>query len=455
MNETIVDQNKEIISVNELNKSAKNILERSFNNINVIGEISNISRPSSGHIYFTLKDDDAAIRCAMFRNQNLKLNFRPENGDKCILNGQISLYAPRGDYQLIVKSIEPAGYGNLMQQFENLKEKLNKEGLFNIKSEDDLKKFPKHICIITSLSTAALQDILSALNRRAPSANVSISPAIVQGDSGAKSLLDSLERIITFNDVNEFNKIDTVIISRGGGSIEDLWCFNDENLAREIANYPIPIISGVGHEIDFTICDFASSLRAPTPTAAAEIASETLFNINTKLNELLNDLKSKFETGFEKKLNKINTLKIKIKNPVTYIRELSQKIDTFELRFNQSLRSLISNKKELLNNLENSVFLKSPILKTERIKNSLTKIYEDLVKIYVNLMRNKKLEIDKYSKSLEILNPFSILERGYSIITNKNGKAIRSSVELSENEILDARFGQGKAKLSVKSKNED
>ncbi|MAV23468.1 MAG: exodeoxyribonuclease VII large subunit, partial [Gammaproteobacteria bacterium] len=198
-----------------------------------------------------------------------------------------------------------------------------------------------------------------------------------------------------------------------------------------------------------------SSLRAPTPTAAAEIASETLFNINTKLNELLNDLKSKFETGFEKKLNKINTLKIKIKNPVTYIRELSQKIDTFELRFNQSLRSLISNKKELLNNLENSVFLKSPILKTERIKNSLTKINEDLVKIYVNLMRNKKLEIDKYSKSLEILNPFSILERGYSIITNKNGKAIRSSVELSENEILDARFGQGKAKLSVKSKNED
>ena len=245
MQNDIVSQNEEIISVGELNRSAKYLLENNFSNISVLGEISNLAKPSSGHIYFTLKDEHGAIRCAMFKNQNLKLNFSPENGDQCVLKGQVSLYAPRGDYQLIVKSIQPAGAGNLMQQFEALKKKLDQEGLFNLDEKFQIPKSPKHIGIITSLSTAALQDIISTVERRAPSTQISVSDASVQGDNAHVSIIAAMERILEFNKKTESSPIDLVVFARGGGSIEDLWCFNNEELAREIYNYPIPTISGV------------------------------------------------------------------------------------------------------------------------------------------------------------------------------------------------------------------
>ena len=238
MTDNIVIQNEEIISVGELNKSAKYLLENTFNDVSVIGEISNLSRPSSGHIYFTLKDEDGAIRCAMFRNQNIKLNFSPENGDQCVLKGQVSIYAPRGDYQLIVKNIEPAGSGNLMQKFEALRKKLDDEGLFDKNKKMAIPPSPKHIAIVTSSSTAAFQDIISTVQRRAPSAQISLSDATVQGDNAHISIINALNRICNFNEMNDNNKIDVVILSRGGGSIEDLWCFNNEELAREIYSFP-------------------------------------------------------------------------------------------------------------------------------------------------------------------------------------------------------------------------
>ena len=242
MTSNIVVQNDEIISVGELNKSAKYLLENNFNNVSVVGEISNLSRPSSGHIYFTLKDEEGAIRCAMFKNQNKKLNFSPENGDQCVLKGQVSIYAPRGDYQLIVKTIEPAGAGNLMQQFEKLKNKLENEGLFSLDNKVDMPQSPNHIGIVTSSSTAAFQDIISTVKRRAPNSKISLSDAVVQGDNAHVSIINALNRIILHNEKNPNNKIDVVILARGGGSIEDLWCFNNEDLAREIFSYPIPTI---------------------------------------------------------------------------------------------------------------------------------------------------------------------------------------------------------------------
>ena len=236
MADNIVIQNEEIISVGELNKSAKYLLENTFNNVSVIGEISNLSRPSSGHMYFSLKDEDGSIRCAMFRNQNIKLNFSPENGDQCVIKGQVSIYAPRGDYQLIVKNIEPAGSGNLMQNFEALKKKLSDEGLFDKSRKMSIPSSPNHVAVITSSSTAAFQDIISTVQRRAPSAQISLSEATVQGDNAYISIIKALNRIITFNEANSDNKIDVVILSRGGGSIEELWCFNNEELAREICS---------------------------------------------------------------------------------------------------------------------------------------------------------------------------------------------------------------------------
>ena len=210
----------------------------------------------------------------MFRNANMRLKFNPKNGDKCILRGQVSIYAARGDYQLIVKSIEPAGAGNLMQKFEALRKKLDDEGLFDKSKKNEIPVSPKHIAIITSSSTAAFQDIISTVKRRAPSSQISLSEATVQGDNAHISIINALNRVINFNELNQENAIDVVILSRGGGSIEDLWCFNNEELAREIYSFPIPTISGVGHEIDFTICDFVADIRVPTPTASAELVTE-------------------------------------------------------------------------------------------------------------------------------------------------------------------------------------
>ena len=208
----ILEHNDEIISVGELNRSAKNLLEKNFNNVSVIGEISNLSRPSSGHIYFTLKDEEGAIRCAMFKNRNINLNFRPQNGDQCLLKGQISIYTARGDYQLIVRNIQPAGSGNLMQKFENLKKKLEAEGLFDGKNKLELPVSPKHICVVTSSSTAAFQDIISTIKRRAPSSQISISEATVQGDNAHISIINALNRIMKFNENNE-NEIDVVVLT--------------------------------------------------------------------------------------------------------------------------------------------------------------------------------------------------------------------------------------------------
>ena len=278
MTSNILDHNDEIISVGELNRSAKYLLEKNFNNVSVIGEISNLSRPSSGHIYFTLKDEDGAIRCAMFKNRNINLNFRPQDGDQCLLKGQVSIYAARGDYQLIVSNIQPAGSGNLMQKFEDLKKKLEAEGLFDPKNKLQVPASPKHICVVTSSSTAAFQDIISTIKRRAPSSQLSISETSVQGDNAHISIINALNRIMKFNERNE-NKIDVVVLTRGGGSIEDLWCFNNEELAREIHTFPIPTISGVGHEIDFTICDFVSDLRVPTPVSYTHLTLPTICSV--------------------------------------------------------------------------------------------------------------------------------------------------------------------------------
>ncbi len=454
MQNDIVRQNEEIISVGELNKSAKYLLENNFQNISVIGEISNLARPSSGHIYFTLKDEDGAIRCAMFKNQNLKLNFSPDNGDKCVLKGQVSLYAPRGDYQLIVKSIKPAGEGNLMQQFEALKKKLDSEGLFNRDKKVDIPESPKHIGIITSLSTAAFQDIISTVNRRAPSTKILVSEATVQGDNAHVSILKAMERIIDFNKKNESNPVDLVVFARGGGSIEDLWCFNNEDLAREIFNFPIPTISGVGHEIDFTICDFVSDIRVPTPTAAAELITEFNFQLQDRFSDIELNLERNILQKIENLKLHIDNKKAKLKNPLTKLREISQSIDNVDLRLHQNQKLIIANYKNAINLLSKGINSFSPEKKLIDLNKQVV-VFNDVLKKIIStkfkLFNNQLIELNK---NLDILNPLSILDRGYAIVTNDSGKAIKSSKEVSRGELLKARLSKGTLEVDVKNKNE-
>ena len=424
MNDDIVEQNKEIISVGELNRSAKYLLENTFNNISVVGEISNMSRPSSGHIYFTLKDEDGAIGCAMWRSQASKLNFNPENGDKCILKGQVSIYPATGRYQLMVKSIEQAGSGNLMQQFEDLKKKLDSEGLFSFDNKLPLPESPKHIGIVTSASTAAFQDILSTIQRRAPSAQVSISPAVVQGDNAPRTIIKALDRIMEFNEKNSNNKIDVVILARGGGSIEDLWCFNNEELAREIAAFPIPSISGVGHEIDFTICDFVADMRAPTPTASGELVTEFTYQVKDKLKELNNDLVKTIKLSFKTKKYQLSSLKINIKSPLIILREQSQKLDSYELRLKQKIELNYSKNSQALKIIISRLMERSPKSLFQELRSRIINIKKILDKDIQNKVFINQNKLKEFNKNLAILNPLSILDRGYSIIQNKDGHAI-------------------------------
>ena len=449
MTNNILDHNDEIISVGELNRSAKYLLEKNFKNVSVIGEISNLSRPSSGHIYFTLKDEDGAIRCAMFKNRNINLNFRPQDGDQCLLKGQVSIYAARGDYQLIVNNIQPAGSGNLMQKFEDLKKKLEAEGLFDPKNKLQVPASPKHICVVTSSSTAAFQDIISTIKRRAPSSQLSISETSVQGDNAHISIINALNRIMKFNERNE-NKIDVVVLTRGGGSIEDLWCFNNEELAREIHTFPIPTISGVGHEIDFTICDFVSDLRVPTPTASAEVVTEFNFNLIDRLNDLRIDI-HKAVLNFTENLNqKIQLLKSKLKSPKASLREKTQKLDNIEILFQKYQQMILSNKKSIINDLNSELNLKNPITKLNNIASKVDALSEKLNFMLSQKLDNRKNNLDKLHKSINILSPLSILDRGYSIILNKKGSAIKSSNDVNKGDTLKARLSKGMIDLEVK-----
>ena len=448
----IVEHGDEIISVGQLNQQAKKLLENQFKGVSVLGEISNIARPSSGHIYFTLKDEDAAIRCAMFKSQNLRLNFEPQNGDQCVLKGQVSLYAPRGDYQLIVSSMQPAGAGNLMHQFEELKKKLDAEGLFDQAIKKNLPKQPKHIGIITSESTAAFQDVLTTIERRAPISQVTLIPAMVQGDTAPRVLIAALRSVLEFNDLNS-NPFDVIIICRGGGSIEDLWAFNNESLAREIFDFPLPIISGVGHEIDFTITDFVSDLRAPTPTAAAELVTENYFQLTDKLQEVKTKLSNLMQGLLAENSQKILLSAQSLKSPLTLLKEQSQSLDNFELRLSGAIQSIAMHAKQSFQILTSQMYQSSALQKFRIDKDRLNNNLKSLKVRQVNLIEKRKLTLQSMSSNLKAVSPLAVLDRGYAIVMNNKGQALKSSKEVKVGDILKTRLADGELISNVSKKN--
>ena len=449
----IVNQGDEIISVGQLNQQAKALLENQFRSVSVIGEISNIARPSSGHIYFTLKDEDGAIRCAMFRNQNLRLNFEPQNGDQCILKGQVSLYVPRGDYQLIVSSMQPAGAGNLMHQFEELKKKLDAEGIFAQEIKKPIPKQPKHIGVITSESTAAFQDILTTIQRRAPVSQVSLIPATVQGDTAPKTLITALQSILNYNNLNSNNAFDVILICRGGGSIEDLWAFNNESLAREIFDFPLPIISGVGHEIDFTIVDFVADLRAPTPTAAAELVTEYYFQLNDRLEEWKANLGYLVQAKLAEKSQTLLFTSQNLKSPLTMLKEQSQSLDNIEMRLANTIQGIMGNAKQNFQLATTQIYQSSALQRfgnyEDRIKTNLRSLNSQMK----NLIDKKKLMLESITTNLKAISPLAVLDRGYAIVMNENGQALKSSKDIKVGDTVTTRLGDGGFTSNVSKKN--
>lgn len=444
----ILDQNKEIISVGELNRSAKAILESNFSSVSVLGEISNLAQPSSGHIYFTLKDAEGSIRCAMFKNQKMRMNFSPKDGDQCVLKGQVSLYAARGDYQLIVRHMQPAGVGNLMQQFEELKQKLDKEGLFDPLRKQDIPFPPKHIGVITSASTAALQDVISTIQRRAPASEVTLSPAMVQGDTAPRSIIKALDLILLFNETAP-NPIDTVVMTRGGGSIEDLWAFNNEDLAREIYDFPLPIVSGVGHEIDFTIADFVADMRAPTPTAAAELVTEFQFQLNDRLREIKIGLINGFEDVIQTNKQRLDLLESNLKSPQVILNEQKQKLHNIELRLKQSLEKSFLSSNQRLALLNQSLAEKNPIKIIRDLLKDVEALSKEMIKSFSYLVTNKLKLLEKINSNLNAFSPLAVLDRGYAIVQNSTGQAIKNSQEIESGELVTTRLSSGSFKSKI------
>ena len=440
-------QQREIHSVTELNQTASDFLNEAFPPLWVAGEISNFKEyGTSGHWYFSIKDSNSVLSCTMFRMQNSNLRFKPKEGDQVIMQGKLSIYAKSGRYQLIASKMELAGFGELMRKYELLKNKLNSEGLFEKKTMGDIPEIVNRIGVITSQHGAAIKDVISTIKRRSPHMDVVISPCRVQGDGSAKLVLKSLKEIESHH---ESNKYDAVIICRGGGSIEDLWCFNDEQLCRYIADYPIPVISGVGHETDFTLTDFVSNLRAATPTAAAEIVSEGA----SKLNDYFLHLKDRLlrETGnlvFGAQEN-LNTLKRLLRSPRQRLEEQYQKLDAVADRLIINTKLSLNTKKGQQKLIETKINSLSPLVSIANRKNQIMYFKKEIFEKHKTMIDNKRGLLKLMYEKLIALNPGEILKRGYSITFDEKGKTIVSAENIAHGDLLTTQLADGKIKSKV------
>ena len=450
MVENQLDNTQEIISVSEINKRAKSILEENFPFVWIQGEVSNFFSAASGHWYFSLKDETSEIRCAMFTNKNHHITFEPKDGDHLVLNGTLSIFEGRGQYQIIVEHIELAGEGALLKAFEELKKKLQLEGLFDDSIKRQLPAYPKNIAVVTSPDGAVIQDIINVLDRRSPFLDLTVVPTLVQGEKAAPLICDAL------NKVGKLKNIDVVILARGGGSIEDLWAFNNEEVARTIVNCPTPIISAVGHETDFTISDFVSDLRAPTPSVAAEIISQPYSELIETLEGYQNYISRSVISQIDLQRTQITNLIKRIRHPGDKLREISQKLDYVETALIQNINQEISFKKNGLNLKDLSLQQNSPQNKVKEAKVYLQNSSKDLLKAL-------KLEIERKSKvlaeivaTLQAVSPLSVLSRGYSIIsTEPDGKILSSSNQVEIGQTISAILSKGRIKAEIKSKDEN
>ena len=428
-----------IYSVSQLNQSVRLMLENQLGAVWLTGEISNFSQPVSGHWYLSLKDENAQVRCAMFRMKNLRVSFRPTNGMQVLVRANVSLYEPRGDYQLIIESMHLAGEGLLMQQFEALKLKLAAEGLFAQHLKKNLPHFSKAVGIITSKTGAALQDILHILQRRDPSLKIIIYPTAVQGKDAATDIAQMIEL------ANQRQEVDVLIVGRGGGSLEDLWCFNEEMVARAIFHSHLPVISAVGHETDVTIADFVADVRAPTPSAAAELVSRNQTELLQQLQYRRQRLEIALDRLFAEKRQKLKHLSLRLHNqhPQAQLRIQQQLITQLSHRLQQSLRHRWQKKAENLTALSMRLY-KNPLpLRLQQYEQQLAQL-----KVRLNSHMNLTLSLQQKQLAhlcgkLDSLSPLKVLARGYSITQNQQNFTIRSIKDVNVGEQIKTRLPDG------------
>ncbi|WP_250658594.1 exodeoxyribonuclease VII large subunit [Alkalimarinus coralli] len=433
----VANKKKVALTVSELNRQVKQLLEASFLQIWVEGELASFSRPSSGHWYFTLKDDKAQIRCAMFRGQNQRLRFTPKEGEKVVVRTKVSLYEGRGDYQLIVESMEPAGAGDLQKAFEQLKAKLAAEGLFDQSHKKAIPSHPKKIAVVTSPTGAAIHDILTVLKRRFPQIEVTIYPATVQGDGAAIEIANMI------NQANIHQQADAIIVGRGGGSLEDLWAFNEEAVARAIYNSTLPVVSAIGHEVDFTIADFVSDYRAPTPSAAAEKLSPDQYEWRQNLDHLMDRIHHAMLRKLSSEIQKVDALRSHIKHPEKKLQENYARLTDLSTRLHQSSHRHISSLYQQLNALQQRLHSQSPTAKVNAAKIALDKEFQKLSQTIRHMMENKQQQLMRNVQTLEAVSPLSTLTRGYAIVTSQQHPVVKSIRDVKPGEALKTKLADG------------
>lgn len=446
----MLQSGNDVFTVSQLNQRAKQLLEITFTSVKVEGEISNLSRPSSGHWYFTLKDKGAQVRCAMFRSRTAQVRFQPKEGDQIVVRGKVSLYENRGDYQLIVDAMKPAGEGQLQQAFIQLKQKLGAEGLFASEHKQALPSEIKRIAVVTSPTGAAIHDILTVLKRRFPSIEVDIYPVQVQGQDAAQQIAWAINQAnFDAEHANEGTAADVIIVGRGGGSIEDLWCFNDENLARTIFNSHLPIVSAVGHEVDFTIADFVADVRAPTPSAAAELLSPDQQEFWQRLSTLSNRLINSIEQQVKNKQWQLQSAQRGLQHPGDKLSQYAQTLDMLEMRMRQSQHVNLDKLKQRLLMGQQKLQQHSPTNKLQQIETQLGYLQKRLSNGIKQVLTHKSEQLQQQALILNAVSPLQTLGRGYAILQTTDNTVVRDSHEVKRGDVLSAQIGSGQLILSV------
>ncbi len=436
---------RDVYSVSRLNREVKTLLERGFGLIWLEAEISNLARPSSGHWYLSLKDANAQVRCCMFRQRNMLCTFAVKDGQKVLVRARLGLYEARGEYQLVIEHMEDAGLGALQRQFEQLSAKLLAEGLFATERKRTLPKLPTRIGVITSPTGAAIRDILHVLARRFAAVPVLIYPVAVQGAAAAAEVCAAIAT------AGRRAECDVLILARGGGSLEDLWAFNQETLARAIVASPIPIITGIGHEIDFTIADFCADVRAPTPSAAAEIVVPDGEEWLASLRRIGSRLQRALLRSMESRAQRLRWLsgRAALVSPSARLAQQSQRLDELEQRLSRSVGRLLAERRSALAELRSSLWQASPIARVQGAAARHKLLFARLRASILGNLRHSRERLAPLERTLNAVSPLATLQRGYAIVVAADGRILRDAADAVPGSIIEARLAQGSVRAKV------
>lgn len=433
---------RELLSVSQLNSRARLLLEDVFAQVWVEGEISNLAKPASGHLYFTLKDSQAQVRCALFRQNAARVRQALRDGLAVKVRGKVSLFEGRGDYQLIVDAVEPAGDGALRLAFEALKEKLSGEGLFAVERKRALPAHPQHIGIVSSPSGAVIRDIISVFRRRAPQVALTLVPSAVQGREATAQLVRALQ-------LADRAGFDAIILARGGGSLEDLWCFNEEAVARAVAACITPVVSAVGHETDVSISDFVADVRAPTPSAAAELLAPDTADLQRRLDSLRRRLLLRMQGLLAQQRLRLDGLVRRLRHPGERLRQQAQRLDDLDMRLRRAQQQYLQQRQALLTRLDTRLAAQHPRRSLALLRQQLDSLASRLPRAMHSQLRQQRQQLQAFGQQLHIVSPLATLGRGYSILLDERGQAIRSAQHTQPGQRVTARLGEGQLSLRV------